>query len=984
MLRACLNLTTLLRWWFHASRVADHEALVVVLHTQAILWRELLCFNNSKWGTLLRSQLTQLREDRSPGIDLWQRAALYWIIHVSRHRRYGGEALLLSRRAANHCSRILDTTGTTQQHFFQFIRLGRCAHQHLAPRLAGWIFLPIRRCTALKVMRLRCERAMILGCQLELNPPFVKALKSERDVHRKRQQADMALLQCNARPFKRRLLERDDGGKRVFSVSAQLPSVPSPCSLLDSARLAICAHRSNILEPEARDIISHLSPRSFALVYKRALSRETGWRRQRGVTFLNAVLRTRRDLVSPIRMLRWSLPWLGPSNTDFDTKNRIKLCIARMLSIVKDGGNYLPLDKRARLSLQWSTGPTFASLVQPSFAHRTDFDDCSTFKCTCDNLPANWPRVYTDWGPHVVCEQADAPWPASLCHYRTLPASTRFPPSSLEIAQAVDRNVRQFAHRARLSSASLDACSHEGASLSEFLCSVVSRSDARNRRVDIARIRKWASGLHIYPFDHALACLGFFCPTVILLGAQKSYYFGMFSMDDAPFQWDRKLSPELLVAWRTACKTKFGTFDSLPAALKPAALSSVARKDWDAPLCKLLPKFKCPGFKWRTIIDKHRFPRAGVHSCAARAISFLVGLASPCVLSAFERLDQLLKEFDEFNMFLVEMPGAECCWAGGDFVDCFTNLDLPDVVLYWHEFTLWLVEQGISSVSVAKRPRQGTPHIGLSTRPGWATFTLETLTSILLEFTCSNVVRFGSTVGAQVLGGPMGDPMSDAALRIWKWGRETSRPVAHTMFEKLGWSQENSRVHTALFKGARVVFLFVSFKDDCRSWAAWQPCSAFSKHDMEQYLFQRFCATYSHGRMKIKRVSDPVFVGVIAQFDGCRLRCRAAWGKPNEALIDAVYLHRNASRFQDWSSWAPVAQKRGLVLSLIHRCVYLSNSEIDIRESAFEVFLLLISAAHFPTKFLRTCVHSCCHSARLRHAGPAIRFAFDDAVNLMA
>ena len=256
-----------------------------------------------------------------------------------------------------------------------------------------------------------------------------------------------------------------------------------------------------------------------------------------------------------------------------------------------------------------------------------------------------------------------------------------------------------------------------------------------------------------------------------------------------------------------------------------------------------------------------------MHSCAARAICFLVALASPCQFSDFERLGSLLDEFQFFNNIVAELPAAESCWAGGDFVDCFTHLDLSLVLVFWEEFCVWLREQGIGRVSVSKRPRRGQPHIGAGTQPGWVTFDIEHLSLVLQAFAGSNVLVFGSTVGVQRSGGPMGDPMSSASLAIWKWGRESVRPLAHTASEQLGRWQEHSRVHTALFLGVRVVFLFVSFKDDCRAWAAWRPSSALNRYDMERYLYSRFDATFNHGSMRI----EPGFVSN-------RLTSRAAWG----------------------------------------------------------------------------------------------------------
>ena len=108
--------------------------------------------------------------------------------------------------------------------------------------------------------------------------------------------------------------------------------------------------------------------------------------------------------------------------------------------------------------------------------------------------------------------------------------------------------------------------------------------------------------------------------------------------------------------------------------------------------------------------------------------------------------------------------------------------------------------------------------------------------------------------------------------------------------------------------------------------------------------------------MSVERVQDEVFVGLLITFSSTRLLCRAAWGKPGAPLLDAVYAMNKTAKFQDWLSWAPQAQKRGLVLSLIHRCVTLSNSNAGVVESATEVFVSLLAAAGYPESFLWSCV----------------------------
>ncbi len=480
VLRACLNLTTFIRWWLHSSQPANSEALIAILHSHACLWRELLFFNRSKWGQLLRTQLESLDVDSSLSVDVWQRAALYWIVHVVRHRRYGGECILLRRRALNHVSRIIDPDGATQQRFFSHIRLGRVHRLHIAPRLAGWVILPVSIASSEKDLRVQRETAMIHSCKLELNPPFIEHLPPPDGSHvnRKRASGASILLQQETRPLKRRLLDRDRNGHVLYIASpATTPhAAPSIFCELEAARLALCGHRADLTMSQAQKVILKASPFGYALVYKRALSREEGWRRARGVAFLRIASRIRKDFVKPICSLHWSLPWIGPDEAH--AKLLIRLCVREILCITKSTGAYLPLSRRAKVTITWSAAPSLATLLSPRSDLRRRLDDPCTYSCQCSDLPPSWPRLLTDWGPHVVCEGRDAPWPAHLKDvFRYLPATTRMPPSEKEIACAVADHIDRFIARGRLARAVAVDCRLTGEKLSHQLCAILAKVD---------------------------------------------------------------------------------------------------------------------------------------------------------------------------------------------------------------------------------------------------------------------------------------------------------------------------------------------------------------------------------------------------------------------------------------------------------------------------------------------------------------------------
>jgi len=104
-------------------------------------------------------------------------------------------------------------------------------------------------------------------------------------------------------------------------------------------------------------------------------------------------------------------------------------------------------------------------------------------------------------------------------------------------------------------------------------------------------------------------------------------------------------------------------------------------------------------------------------------------------------------------------------------------LDLSETLAYWLDFSKWLAGENIHSVSVPRKARGGKPHRGPSVKLGWVTFSIPMLTLVLTEFADNLWVVLGNTPGRQAFGAPMGDPLSNAVLRIWKWGRECACPI---------------------------------------------------------------------------------------------------------------------------------------------------------------------------------------------------------------
>ena len=136
--------------------------------------------------------------------------------------------------------------------------------------------------------------------------------------------------------------------------------------------------------------------------------------------------------------------------------------------------------------------------------------------------------------------------------------------------------------------------------------------------------------------------------------------------------------------------------------------------------------------------------------------------------------------------------------------------------------------------------------------------------------------------------------------------------------------------------------------------------------------------------MTLEPVFDDIFVGLLADFRGNTLRCRPAWANNGDAFADAAYGLHNAVKFQDWSTWAPLSRKRGLVTSLISRCVFLSLSDVDLLESTTECLLILLFTAHFPLGFVQSVVSSWCNKCSNHQQGRIVRSALSQAFDLLA
>ena len=168
-------------------------------------------------------------------------------------------------------------------------------------------------------------------------------------------------------------------------------------------------------------------------------------------------------------------------------------------------------------------------------------------------------------------------------------------------------------------------------------------------------------------------------------------------------------------------------------------------------------------------------------------------------------------------------PSFAC--ASEEMCDCFHHLPCPDLTLVLERLLTFWSERGVSRVSVPRSSGLGPDRLGTYDLPGWLNVELSDMSCTFCHFTETNFVEVRGMVGREFGGGPMGDALSGAALRLFKWWRESpfggSDPTPIIRF---------CGSHTQLIhlSGTNVLVLDVSFRNDVRQFCAWDSRSVIS------------------------------------------------------------------------------------------------------------------------------------------------------------
>ena len=226
--------------------------------------------------------------------------------------------------------------------------------------------------------------------------------------------------------------------------------------------------------------------------------------------------------------------------------------------------------------------------------------------------------------------------------------------------------------------------------------------------------------------------------------------------------------------------------------------------------------------------------------------------------------------------------------------------------------------------------------------PGWTVVKLSSIAAVLEHFTATNYIQVGSLVGRECRGVPMGDALSNAALRLFKWKRE--REVA--TLERISVVRLTS-THTQLIhlNGSNLLALDVSFRDDVRLFCCWDPNSGLQANAVQVWANARLRHRYHNGSMQLEPSDPDLFVGVHTYWSDNQLECRA---KFNDPWAVSFYSLADSCPLKPWCSWAPACQHKAAMVGIFSRCFYLSSSTDAFVLALLDSFGLLIRLASFP------------------------------------
>jgi hypothetical protein len=149
--------------------------------------------------------------------------------------------------------------------------------------------------------------------------------------------------------------------------------------------------------------------------------------------------------------------------------------------------------------------------------------------------------------------------------------------------------------------------------------------------------------------------------------------------------------------------------------------------------------------------------------------------------------------------------------VAADMVDCFHHIPCAECPRIWSELRDYWREKGFLGISVPRR-RGGdiSGRLGKVVHCDLVYVSFDDISAVMVHFAATNYIRICGLIGREIQGVPMGDALSCAALRLFKWDRSRARSSVEGR-ESVRFRSEH--VQLVQLHGRNMLVLDVSFCD---------------------------------------------------------------------------------------------------------------------------------------------------------------------------
>ena len=148
----------------------------------------------------------------------------------------------------------------------------------------------------------------------------------------------------------------------------------------------------------------------------------------------------------------------------------------------------------------------------------------------------------------------------------------------------------------------------------------------------------------------------------------------------------------------------------------------------------------------------------------------------------------------------------------------------------------------------------------------------------------------------------MGDSLSSAVLRLFKFNREYARNLDNV-------NHPHTCNKTVQIQDTKVLVLDISFRDDLRLFCAWSRLSSLPAAAVHEWATEQLETRYVTGTVKLEDSDNKIFIGL-----------STVWVENSLVLSPAFADSYNDCRtLKPWNSWAPSHQPRAVISGLVCR-----------------------------------------------------------------